>query len=297
MSTAELLGGPPSGNPASPAGPVGDPPANPAGNPPVNPANPAAPLWYDSIQDPAIKELMQQKRYDDPQSLATAYYHANRMISGDRVITLPGADAKPEDWDAIYTKMGRPAKADDYQFKFPDGTKPDENMVTFAKNMFHTLGLDPTRAQKGVDMWEAWAKEQTAKISDATTRQEAADLEALKQPFGQAWDGMIDAGKKAISALQLPPVVTDALDKSMGTPAVLQLMAEIGKRLGEGTFVPAQQGGDVTTPESMTPAQAKTRIETLRSDADFQARYNDKRNPRHKEAVEELQRLYARTTA
>jgi hypothetical protein len=62
-------------------------------------------------------------RYTSPAEMAKA--HINLMQTMDKRIPIPGEDAKPEEWDAVYNKLGRPEKPDGYQFKF-DNTGFDE---------------------------------------------------------------------------------------------------------------------------------------------------------------------------
>jgi hypothetical protein len=62
-------------------------------------------------------------RYTSPADMAKA--HVNLVQTMDKRIPIPGEDAKPEEWDAVYNKLGRPEKPDGYQFRF-DGLPFDE---------------------------------------------------------------------------------------------------------------------------------------------------------------------------
>lgn len=57
-------------------------------------------------------------------------------------ITLPGADAKPEDWGKVYDSLGRPKDAASYAYVDPDPKTPaDPKFMGFVKEAAHASGL------------------------------------------------------------------------------------------------------------------------------------------------------------
>lgn len=55
-------------------------------------------------------------RYTSPAEMAKA--HVNLVKTMDQRIPIPGPDAKPEEVDGVFQKLGMPEKAEDYRFNF-----------------------------------------------------------------------------------------------------------------------------------------------------------------------------------
>lgn len=94
------------------------------------------------------------KGWKSPEDPIKSYNELFRAFSDTKAKSLvpPGDDAKPEDWDAFYAKLGRPEKPDGYDFKLPEGlpeTFPyDAKDAAEFKNWAHEEGLTPKQAQR-----------------------------------------------------------------------------------------------------------------------------------------------------
>ncbi len=62
-------------------------------------------------------------RYTSPAEMAKA--HVNLVQTMDKRIAIPGPDAKPEEVDAVFQKLGMPEKPDDYKFNLDQITHWD----------------------------------------------------------------------------------------------------------------------------------------------------------------------------
>lgn len=130
------------------------------------------------------------ERITTPSDFAKSYIESQRYAKS--AIRVPNGEAKPEDWDKFYDRIGRPAKADDYQFTdvFGEGedvykvTDEDKSFREAFKPVAHRLGL----TQKQVSGLEAWQFENNqvvadaglAKASDITDR----SIKVLKEQYG-----------------------------------------------------------------------------------------------------------------
>lgn len=72
-------------------------------------------------------------RYTSPTDMAKAHVELVRTM--DKRIALPGPDAKPEEVDAVYQKLGMPETADKYQFKFEGIEHWDDERRTQVKEL------------------------------------------------------------------------------------------------------------------------------------------------------------------
>ena len=77
--------------------------------------------WRDSLSDD-IKGDASLENINDINSLAKGYVHAQRMVGADK-IALPGKYATEDDWQQVYTKLGRPDSPENYELNYniPEG--------------------------------------------------------------------------------------------------------------------------------------------------------------------------------
>ena len=118
------------------------------------------------------------------------------MIGQDKV-AVPNENSTEDQWNEVYTKLGRPESADKYKLEANSDVVPiDENAIkTFAETS-HKLGLNNKQAQ-GILEYYKNMMEGTAQQSkiDAETAQAQAEQE-LRQEWGKSFD---ENRKKAAS--------------------------------------------------------------------------------------------------
>lgn len=252
--------------------------------------------WYMAIPEESVRESVKAKGYKNPAEVAMAYHSLMGMQRNpDNVIVPPGADATPEQLNEFYTKLGRPEAADKYDLKMPDGVTPDPRMVTFARDVSFELGLNPSQAQKLADKWNEFAPQLGAQVEEQERVQNDKDIAELQTSWGADLDANKAAGRRAMDALGLDAADVDKIDKAVGTAAVVKLLAAIGKKSAEGSFVTPTNNGDPNDPASMSKDQAQARINQLSSDVAFQSKYTDKAHPEHTWAVKHMEALYAKS--
>lgn len=254
----------------------------------------AAKPWWNSLPDEAARKHIEAKQYANPAELALANYNLTRMQTGDpNVVSMPAADAPQEQWDAFYTKMGRPESADKYELTFGEGVKADDNMVKFGKDLFFEMGLDGKRAQAAADKWNTFVAEQNAAAVEADRVANDTELAALSTRWGAELEQNKAAGKRVVEALGLSTEFINRLENNIGSAPVVELLAMIGRKSDEGGLI----GGtnmDPNNPATMTKEQANARIQELNGNAEFQTKYTDKNHPGHKDALQLMERLFSR---
>ena len=255
----------------------------------------AAQPWYSTIPEAEARAHVEAKGYKNPAELALANYSLTKMQRGDpSVIGVPGAEATSEDWNAFYTKLGRPEAATGYDFKFADGVKPADNMVEFARNTFHEAGLTPKQAQMVADRWNTFAGEAAQKNTTSTAETNTTELTALQDKWGAELDKNKAAGQRAVQALGLTNELIERVENQIGSAAIVELLASIGRKSDEGGFTGGASQGDPNNPETMTQPQAAARIASLQGDAEFQKKYTDRNHPGHAEALRMMERLFSK---
>ena len=66
-----------------------------------------------------------------------------------KMITVPGEGAKPEEVMAVFDKLGRPAKPEDYGISVPQGENPE--FINAMLPVLHSAGLTKVQANKLVE--------------------------------------------------------------------------------------------------------------------------------------------------
>ena len=227
------------------------------------------------------------------------YAEAQRYLSG--ATRLPGKDAKPEEWDALYTKLGRPAKPEEYAAatkpaQMPEGLGWQPEMLSMAYNAFHKAGLTPTQAQAMLDHYAAVALQghdsEKQKSGSALAEAEKTTTERLTKEWGPTQGPLyarnLGSARAAFRAWandeKIPePEIREMEKHYFSTDAELARWAAwVGNKLGERGF----EKGDVSEMPDQAQALQQARA-LMATDA-----YKDPGHSGHARAIAERDRLF-----
>lgn len=244
--------------------------AAPAAAPPAAPAAaPAAPAPAPLTAAAALVDLSAAPA--QPPSPAAP---APAPAPAEQPITLPGKDAKPEDWKAFYKSIGAPETADGYALPVPEGGDPA--FAKTAAGWMAEAGLLPQQAQALAAKWNAHVAElttaQTGAAAAAETQriaaldsQNKAEESALRNEWGQAHDTNMGLAKRAVQQFLAPiapgdksQVLITAMEGAIGYSATIRLLHSLGKGLATGQAhglgdVNSPQGGEKSLAERLYP--------------------------------------------
>lgn len=276
------------------------PPANAApAAPPANaapPADPNAPkAWWDNgkITEPEIVEFAKAKNYQSPEEALRAAWSANKMNKLEPYVqAVMDGKATPEQEAAFYNKLGRPEAADKYDLKAPEGVQADEGLTKLGKEIFFELGATPKKAEAMFAKWNKFVAESNAKVFETERAANEAGLKALETKWGAQLEQHKAAGNRVVKSLGLANETITAIEKNIGSAAIVELLALIGSKTAEGTL---KGGSETTDPENidgMTPAQIDGKIAEIQAST----AYTDKKHPLHADTVKKMERLFAKQT-
>lgn len=245
--------------------------------------------WYDSIGDADVKGLMQTKGYDSPDKVAVAYSNLNKLNKGSpHVVAWPNDPKDEKAWGEIYTRLGVPAEAKAYDLKLPEGVAADPKFMDVAKGWFHDAKLPPSAAQKVAESWAKFSTEQQAAAEAAQVEENNKAIAEYKAKVGPDWDASVVRGQRAAKALGLDPGALDKLDKALGVPAVLNLLATLGRKIGtEDKFIEGVNREGF----GKTKEEAGLEVARLRADKGFTDSLMDPRHPLHAANTQKWQEL------
>ena len=229
------------------------------------------------------------------ESLAKTAIHAQSMIGADK-LAIPGKWANDDDWNNVYTKLGKPEDAQGYKLELKEGTQVDKDMESWYRGLAHKAGLNDRQAN--TIFQEYMAKEAELKAANAPPSPEDVEIIkgeaeiALKKEWGKAFDTRMNEAKGVLT--EFAPKDFDQLLTKDGVPlgndpVFIKTLANIGNyinsKLGEDKMVGSKQQ------PQYTPADAEKEIAALRGDPRDGGPYWDKKHPDHIRTVQQVQEL------
>lgn len=148
--------------------------------------------WLSGLEE-GNRKTVESKGWKSPNDTIKSYADLERQFSdvSSKALTLPGDDAKPEDLDAFFGKLGMPEKPEGYDFKMPDGLP--ENLpydADFAKE-FKAMARDARLpAKQAQALHDAYVKNFAAKMQAGAEAQAKAKAEAEQRAhteLSQVW--------------------------------------------------------------------------------------------------------------
>lgn len=240
--------------------------------------------------EPSV-QLFKGKGIND---VLTSHVNAQRMIGGDKVVIPAGKNDTPEAWEALYSKLGRPAKPDDYKLERPtppDGLKYNEQGEKAFREFAHSIGLTPKQASGIYDLYNKTMIDSYAGNVEADRAFRAEAEKALRAEWGNKYDSNVNMAKRVLETFGgKPEAVTQFVEKFGDDPVAIRVLANLGSVIGEANFVKGTSAEYLAAPEKAMKAAHD--IMTNKQNPLNEAYFN-KQHIRHNEAVEEVERLYA----
>jgi hypothetical protein len=238
--------------------------------------------WKDSISQ-EFREDPNISKFTEIDALAKSYINATRMIGQDKV-AVPNQNSTDDQWNEVYSKLGRPESPDQYKLDVKSEVVPlDESTIkSFAENA-HQLGLNNKQAQ-GILEYYKNSMEGSAQQAQIDTETAQANAEAeLRKEWGRSFDENIKKAG-AVAKANMNPEILDMQLKD-GTrlgdhPAVIKGFANIANLMSEDKMIG-------TAEENSTSGRDyQSEISSLVNDRD--GPYWNKAHPEHDKVVQQV---------
>ena len=208
--------------------------------------------WKEAISE-EFRNDPNISKFTEIDALAKSYINATRMIGQDKV-AVPNENSTDDQWNEVYTKLGRPESADKYKLDINSEVAPiDEGAIKqFAENA-HQLGLNNKQAQGILEYYKS--------IMEGSAQQSKIDTETAQaqaeQQLRQEWGKTFDENVKKAGSVAKANLGVDVLDMQLkdGTrlgdhPEVIKGFAKIADMMSEDKIVSTEsenvdQGKDV----------------------------------------------------
>lgn len=220
--------------------------------------------WYDTFQDPQIKEWTATKGWKSPESACQSAWHLERLMGADksgRGVIWPKDDADKDGWNAIYNKLGRPEKPDGYGLKLDEGQ--DDSYLKHMLPAMHEAGIPKKAAEAIFGKHNEFLQQFHERQEAEKAQKQETQFGKLQQEWGNDFEKNSEIARRAIKIAGLNQEQAEAIEDAIGVDVAAKVFAELGKSFVEhslpGSF---NAGGD-------TAASAKARIQELTSDPEF----------------------------
>ena len=229
------------------------------------------------------------------EALAKTAIHAQSLVGAEK-LPIPGKWANDDDWNSVYTKLGKPENAEGYKLEVKEGTKVDKDIEGWYRGLAHKAGLNDRQAN--TIFQEYMTKEAELQSANAPPSEEQLEIKrgeaeiALKKEWGKAYDNKMKEARNVLE--EFAPKEFDQLITQEGLPlgndpAFIKTLANIGSyikgKLGEDKMIGDKQD------QQYTPADAEKEIAALRGDPRNGGAYWDKKHPDHLRTVQQVQEL------
>jgi len=206
-------------------------------------------------------------------------------------IRIPKDDAKPEEWTAIHTKLGRPESPDKYNLVLPRPEKIDwqDDKLKMFREAGHKLGFNHNQMHGVLDLYADMVEEGDKLIK--------AGKDSALQELEKDWGPQQSAGYQRNMALVGRAVdiyggletkaFFNAVTEAGNHPLLVRMIAKMAADLDEADYL----GGEGST-GGVTPDEAKAQIAEINRNPNdlYHAKFDGK--PGHNERVAEVEKLY-----
>lgn len=264
--------------------------ANPAAD-----SAPAKPEWTEALE-PELKTLAEHKGWRGPEDALRSYAHLERAFGADK-IALPGKDAKPEEWDAVYGRLGRPPSPEQYDLAGvapPEGMPWSKDTERAMLREMHAAGLNNRQARHLLAKYTEVQGRAWEAASANGSRHVEESRASLRRDWGAAYDEKSDMANRAFRL-----AFGDSLEEARslrladGTflgdnPALARAFARLGEALAEHPMVGAKGGRHLTA----TPEEARAEIARMHGEPATMRALTDRSHPEYAVLVAKRDRLY-----
>ena len=253
-----------------------------AGNPPAQ-ADLTTPEFLKGV-DASLASSPSVKNFTNMNDFVKSYIHAQSMIGADKVV-IPKAGSDEKAWTDVFRKLGVPEKLEEYDVKLNEKSKLDVNHFGKLKELMHKQGVLPHQAKALVSMMEQEAEGFEGALLNHRKQQVEANLNSLKQEWGQAYTERATIAAKAAAKVGGEEFIKYLNESGLGDdPKLINVFAEVGKIMGESGHKGEGSVG------RKTPQELQARLSALTTDVN--SPYFDSKNPQHTAVRQEVEALY-----
>lgn len=217
--------------------------------------------WAAGLQAEENRALVEAKQWATPDDAVKSYRELETHAS--KGLRMPGEDATAEDWNAFYSKLGRPEKPEGYELKLNTETVPtdfpyDEASAVEFRNWAHEAGLTPKQAQTLHDKFVGQQAGQLGTMREVAAKREGDAHRDIVREWGDpetpSYKQNVELAGRAIAQLGLKQALVESgaisSEGAIRHPAIAMAMAKVGKELYAEDSMATNANGALSNPFS-----------------------------------------------
>jgi len=214
------------------------------------------------------------------EDLAKSYVHLEKSIGGR--VPIPAADAKPEEWDAFYGKIGRPEKAEGYdKYQAPEGLPWDADVEGRFFTVAHKHGLTKNQAKALLEWYGSEGQEGITRAEQAIQANRQGAWDTLRKSWGANAEARVALAQQAVEKVGGEELKAVLDETGLGDhPAFLKFAERLGALLQEDGEISPVVG-------AVQQKQAQDEINRLMADK----AYTDSEHPDHVKVIQRIREL------
>lgn len=226
--------------------------------------------------------------------LAKSYVNVNKLVGADKnaVLKIPNSPEDKDGWNNIYSKLGRPEKADGYEIdKFKDVPGVDEKSLGEIAQIAYEKGVSKDALHAIVGKYLEQVGGQKTQGDAELTQAMEGYVNTLKKEWGDAYETKTNKVLETLKQKADPEFLKLAGDYPFifDHPAVMKTMDALIKMTAEDSGV--KQGGSSSN-APMTPNEAKAAIAAMEGDKEKMAILMNTSHPMREHLLAERTKLF-----
>ena len=227
--------------------------------------------------------------------LAKNYLQAQRLVGADKLI-LPTERSTPEEIAAFRTKLGVPAKPEEYGIKLPDGLtedRLDKARVDAWRKEMHDAGIPKAAAERLMSKYLSDEFGATQAAAQARVKELENHELSLKAELGVKFDEKLNNARYALKQFGSEKLAEILDSTGLGShPEVVKLFAAIGEKLSDDS---ARGGGGGGGNPLASPETAQHALNEFNRNPENMKALFDKNHANHEYVVKQRTELFQAT--
>ena len=248
-----------------------------------------APEWLSGIDgideellgDPSLAPI------NSVNSLLKSFVNAQKMVGADKIIK-PGEGAQDDEWSAVFHKLGKPNKIEDYKFAAPEKNSFEGEFSEAFKKAAYDAHLLPNQAKKLYESLNSYESDSLETYRQKQTESIESSVGELRSEWGQAFENKVTMAKRAAKELGGDDFITHLEQAGLGNDTKL---IRFFAKVGDGMFQEDTEQTVGANTGTMTPEQASEKWAAIMNDSNDV--YFHPGKPGHKARLEQVNKIVA----
>ena len=230
------------------------------------------------------KEEKALQNFSTMNDFVKSYLSAQKLVGANKV-AIPNKMATDEDWEEVYSKLGRPAKPEDYKYSFSEEEINQDQLKSFNETA-HRIGLLPKQAERIIKFYNEMNTQAEVDNQKLFEEKQTVAMADLKKEFGPTYTKRLDQAKKlAVETLgneMLNNTVLKDGTRLGDSVEVIKAFSMLADKLSEDEIIKGEGAS------YQTASEIEKEISELTEDG---SPYWQKTHPNHAKTVERVFKL------